>query len=254
MGDDVLAEPSHKSTVVAEDKSGMEVERAASSQAAVEGESCGEPEDGGGSESRRWLHVKHLPEPAKGWTWFKRYGAIGTVKSAAFYGLRKGQLRWALAECANANDASALVRELNDQDLGAGHVVSAKAITLKEREELARQGTQDRRKETTTTMPIITMKDDTCPRSNRNAERPERFDNDHILRSAWYSPGLGRDVSRSHNEGNHYDGNRYFRHGRPRLLLCTAEAWQDSRVCIHRFPRSIGHKGFRNVHDRISFS
>ena len=51
-----------------------------------------------GDHGARWLLVRHLPDAARSWTWFKRYEDTGKVTKAHFYGLRTGQERWCVAE------------------------------------------------------------------------------------------------------------------------------------------------------------
>lgn len=94
----------------------------------------------------RWIVVKHLPAAAKGYTWFKAYehASIAKVKSASFYGLREGQMRWALAECEDSMQAAVLARKLHGTDAGGERPLSARTVTEEERETLAQQGTAER--------------------------------------------------------------------------------------------------------------
>lgn len=104
-----------------------------------------EPYDDGG---KRYLMVRHLPEAAKGYTWFKRYSAVGEVTKASFYGFRKGQVRWCVAEAASPKAAAALVKELQGKDVGADKPIACEVISSREKEDLEKQGSSERWKET----------------------------------------------------------------------------------------------------------
>merc|ERR1719284_1664792 len=96
----------------------------------------------------RWMIVEHLPEVAKGYTWFKRFGHVGDVRNATFRGLKPGQMRWVVCECASADEAQKLVKELDGQNCGGEHPVSARVISEKERAEYGKEwGERPDRKE-----------------------------------------------------------------------------------------------------------
>merc|ERR1719221_1597489 len=94
----------------------------------------------------RWVHVQGLPESAKGWQWFKRYSEICNVKSASFFGLRRGEQRWAICEVATAEEATALVKELDGTTLmGCDKPVSAKAVVQEESETILKRAKEESR-------------------------------------------------------------------------------------------------------------
>ena len=96
--------------------------------------------DDGEDAGAKWMVVKNLPGEAKGYAWFKKYGSVGTVHRANFYGFRKGQVRWCVAECGSAEQAAALVKELDGTDAGGEKPLSARAIDTKEKADIAKQG------------------------------------------------------------------------------------------------------------------
>mmetsp|Transcript_65349 Transcript_65349/g.202595 ORF Transcript_65349/g.202595 Transcript_65349/m.202595 type:complete len:231 (+) Transcript_65349:155-847(+) len=143
-------------------------------------EGSGDDKDGsGGEEGHRqngsggagWMLVRNLPSDAKGHAWFKRYSSVGEVKKASFYGFRTGQVRWAMCKCTSAAKASALAKELNGKAAGGEQPLVAKAITAQERQELAKQGTKERHKETADGR---TTKRSTSPDRKRSRSRSRR--------------------------------------------------------------------------------
>lgn len=95
----------------------------------------------GDEDSAKWLYVRNLPEDAKSYIWFKQFHLHGDVVRASFFGWKKGQERWCLAECGTKWEAISLKKELDGKDLGGDNPLSVKTVTNKEKDELvAKQG------------------------------------------------------------------------------------------------------------------
>jgi len=158
----------------------------------------------------RWLLVEHLPDSAKGYTWFKRFSKVGTVERAVFYGLRKGQMRWAIAECTDESHAAALVTRIHgDAAFGNERPVSARVIDFKEKEALMRRGTDERMGANNAVSP--------CRLAKYQGERPESS-NIHVPSNVDHHDRRGADSGRERSPGGDRSGRpQRRRHGsRPR--------------------------------------
>jgi len=160
----------------------------------------GAAETGRGDGGPRWLVAKHLPNVAKGYTWFTRFGAICNVSSAAFFGLRAGHIRWAVVECPTAAEAVSLTKALNAGE-GASRLSEARLIDEAERDQLIEQGRHERKGPGTFTQAhgkdygrAVTRCHESPRRHNRE-QRPGRGGHDSIGHTA------GRSRSRQHRSG-----------------------------------------------------
>ncbi|OLP99294.1 DEAD-box ATP-dependent RNA helicase 3, chloroplastic [Symbiodinium microadriaticum] len=82
----------------------------------------------GDEDSAKWLYVRNLPEDAKSYIWFKQFHLHGDVVRASFFGWKKGQERWCLAECGTKWEAISLKKELDGKDLGGDNPLSTDSV------------------------------------------------------------------------------------------------------------------------------